>query len=164
MNRVSILKCRKCRKLFSAPADHVVCPECTLERLERVERVQEAIELHRMNDIGKIAKFTDASVEEIEHIIQDSGFADEFPSMQKKCRRCRKNIAAIHSVFCLDCRMDLEEAFESAANSVVRTAIRESDRLRSTRTREGIVSSLEEKRSRIGQVGKGGFTPRNRWG
>ena len=147
-----LAKCQDCGKLFGARPGKLWCAACATERVEQSHRLEQALDELPTPTHDDLARHMGISTERVRRLITSipslSAESDSGPA----CLRCRKGPAQAGSDFCLNCRLELNQAFGKATDRLFAQfpVLEYEPQVPNADGGLGFVTSLREKRSRSG--------------
>lgn len=114
-------QCKECGKLFAAVReDQYKCGTCHQEDYDHAVTVDEAVEKHGCETIDAIVALTGLAEEEVLAIVRESSALRQAVRTNRRCERCQRQGAQPDSPFCIECRIELNEAFGKASEELKR--------------------------------------------
>jgi hypothetical protein len=164
-----LTKCSRCGKLFAGAEGRDMCMTCASRTVDRSELVREAVDHWGLTEAEEVALFAGLPVREAISLMRSLGVESDSTRENPPCKRCNRQPSSDDSYFCMNCRIELNQALGHAADEMVTRVNKAAAELiagpkiyNKPAASYSSVTTLGEKRRRISQ-GEGGFTPKNRW-
>jgi len=98
----------------------VKCGTCHDEHIDQMVTVDEAVERRGCETIDEIVAATGLSEGEVMEIVRESSSLRQAVRTNRRCERCQRKGAQPDSPFCLECRIELNDAFGKASEDLKR--------------------------------------------
>lgn len=158
-----LTKCPKCGKVFGARPGKELCAHCSARQNERFALIQEAIEHYQMRSPEDIASFSGLTLQETVEMLETFTKLARQIDIRPLCSRCHDEFAQPSSQFCLSCRLELNRAFENAADELTQKVKVKAAKARTTKgSPMAAVDAVDMKRLRA-SYRETRFTPKGRY-
>ncbi|NIA14365.1 MAG: hypothetical protein GWP08_09800 [Nitrospiraceae bacterium] len=146
--RTRIERCARCGKYVGDLADEKWCANCAAEYQEQVERVENTILNEGLTVLTRIAERTGLTEDTVRHILKDTKSLAQRVEVEFPCARCRQKPAQPGSDYCLNCRMDLDQALGEAAAQLADDVTPEPVDPPASKPVDNVEAAVENKRKR----------------